>query len=62
MGVRDILDHPKAMTARDCQQRIHLGRVAAVVDHNEGARVRSYAAFDILGIEAKRTGIDVGEK
>jgi hypothetical protein len=59
--VADVLDHLDPVLLRDRHDRVHVARMAAVVDDDDRLRAPRDAALDVGGIDADRIFLDVGE-
>ena len=59
MGI--VLDHLEPVAPRDRQDRIHVARMAHVVNHHDRLGARPDAVFDVRGVDAERVGVAIGK-
>jgi hypothetical protein len=60
-ALRRILDQPEVPAARDSEQGVHVGRDPRIVHRQQSRRPGRDAPLDILGVEAERALLDIGE-
>ncbi len=59
--MRDVFDHLHAVLARDLQDRIHIRRIAEVVNRHNRLRAIGDAMLDIGWVDAESLRIDLGK-